>query len=145
MAYDERLAERVRGAMGKRKDVVEKKMFGGIAFMVRGHMSCGIVGSSLMVRIDPAREEKMLRERGAKPMDFTGRPMRGFLYVEPAGLARFDRVQEPQWHIAIDGFVDGPQGSGDGLPGSIESDDDGGRGRRYLTHQNSNCSSDRCP
>jgi len=85
MAYDERLAERVRGAMGKRKDVVEKKMFGGIAFMVRGHMSCGIVGSSLMVRIDPAREEKMLRERGAKPMDFTGRPMRGFLYWRRAG------------------------------------------------------------
>lgn len=87
MAYDEHLAERVREALGKRRDVAEKKMFGGIAFMVRGHMSCGIVGSSLMVRIDPAGEEKMLRERGAKPMDFTGRPMRGFLYVEPSGLA----------------------------------------------------------
>jgi TfoX/Sxy family transcriptional regulator of competence genes len=87
MAYDEALAERVRRAFGKRRDVVEKKMFGGVAFMVRGHMSCGIMGSSLMVRVDPTREDALLRERGARPMDFTGRPMRGFLYVEPSGIA----------------------------------------------------------
>jgi TfoX/Sxy family transcriptional regulator of competence genes len=87
VAYDEALAERVRGALAKRRDVVEKKMFGGVAFMVRGHMSCGIVGSTLMVRVDPAREGVLLRERGARPMDFTGRPMRGFLYVDAPGLA----------------------------------------------------------
>jgi TfoX/Sxy family transcriptional regulator of competence genes len=87
MAFDEKLAERVRGAIGKRRDVVEKKMFGGVAFMVRGHMSCGIVGETLMVRIDPAREGALLRERGARPMDFTGRPMRGFLFVDGPGIA----------------------------------------------------------
>lgn len=87
MAYDENLAKRVRGALAKRRDVIEKKMFGGVAFMVRGHMSCGIVGETLMVRIDPERESVLLRERGARPMDFTGRPMRGFLYVDPAGVA----------------------------------------------------------
>src|SRR5262245_30858144 len=87
MAYDENLAKRVRGALAKRRDVVERKMFGGVAFMVRGHMSCGIVGETLMVRIDPGRESAMLQERGARPMDFTGRPMRGFLYIDPAGVA----------------------------------------------------------
>lgn len=86
MAYDESLAKRVRAALSKRRDVVEKKMFGGIAFMVRGHMSCGIAGSRLMVRIDPEREVALLRERGASPMDFTGRPMRGFLFVDPVGV-----------------------------------------------------------
>jgi TfoX/Sxy family transcriptional regulator of competence genes len=88
MAYDEALAERVRKALATRRDVVERKMFGGVAFMVRGHMSCGILGSSLMVRVDPARESLLLRERGARPMDFTGRPMRGFLYVDAPGIAR---------------------------------------------------------
>jgi hypothetical protein len=87
VAYDESLVERVREALAKRRGVVEKKMFRGVAFMVRGHMSCGIVGPSLMVRVDPTRERAMLRERGARPMDFTGRPMRGFLFVDPAGVA----------------------------------------------------------
>ena len=87
MAYDEALAERVRTTLATRRDVVEKKMFGGVAFMVRGHMSCGIMGETLMVRIDPAREGALLRERGARPMDFTGRPLRGFLFVEGPGIA----------------------------------------------------------
>ena len=87
MAYDEALAERVRAALAGRDKVVEKKMFGGVAFMIRGHMSCGVVNQTLMVRIDPAREAALLEEPGARPMDFTGRPMRGFLHVEGIGLA----------------------------------------------------------
>ena len=87
MAYDEALAERVRAALASRDGIVEKKMFGGVAFMIRGHMSCGVVNETFMVRVDPEREGALLREPGARPMDFTGKPMRGFLYVEGIGLA----------------------------------------------------------
>ncbi|HYX21375.1 MAG TPA: TfoX/Sxy family protein [Thermoanaerobaculia bacterium] len=87
MAFDEALAARIRTALEGRNDVVEKRMFGGVTFMVRGHMSCGVVGSSLMVRVDPGQEEAFLREPGARPMDFTGRPMPGFLFVDPRGIA----------------------------------------------------------
>jgi hypothetical protein len=62
-------------------------MFGGLAFMVRGHMAVGIVKSSLMVRTAPDDYETLLAEPHARPMDFTGRPMKGFLYVDPAGVA----------------------------------------------------------
>ena len=87
MAYDEKLAARIRTALQDRSDVVEKQMFGGVAFMVRGHMSCGVVGSSLMVRIDPSDADALMKEPHVRPMDFTGRPMRGFLYVDPPGIA----------------------------------------------------------
>jgi TfoX/Sxy family transcriptional regulator of competence genes len=87
MAFDEALAARIRTALRGRKDVVEKQMFGGVAFMVRGHMSCGVVGSSLMVRVDPEQEGKFLQEPAVRPMDFTGRPMHGFLFVDPPGIA----------------------------------------------------------
>jgi hypothetical protein len=87
MAFDEKLADRIRTALEGRKDVVEKHMFGGVAFMVRGHMSCGVVGSSLMVRVDATQEEGFLRDAGARRMDFTGRPMPGFLFVDPPGIA----------------------------------------------------------
>jgi TfoX/Sxy family transcriptional regulator of competence genes len=86
MAFDNALAARIREALGERKDVVEKQMFGGVAFMVRGHMSCGVVGSSLMVRIDPEHEGEFLQEPAVRPMDFTGRPMHGFLFVDPPGI-----------------------------------------------------------
>lgn len=86
MAYDEAVAERVRVALAGRDKVVEKKMFGGVAFMIRGHMSCGVVNETLMVRVDPEREAALLQEAGVRPMDFTGRPMRGFLFVEGIGL-----------------------------------------------------------
>lgn len=60
-------------------------MFGGVAFMVRGRMSVGVVGPTLMVRHEPADAEALLQEPHARPMDFTGRPMQGFLYVDPPG------------------------------------------------------------
>ena len=87
MGFDEKLAARIRVLLGTRKDVVEKHMFGGVAFMVRGHMSCGVSGSSLMVRVDPEQEGKFMEEPAVRPMDFTGRPMRGFLFVDPPGTA----------------------------------------------------------
>ena len=87
MAYDEGVAKRVRGALGKTRDVVEKKMFGGIAFMVRGNMCCGVIGDRLMLRVGPDGYEAALVRPHARRMDFTGRPMKGLVYVEPEGFA----------------------------------------------------------
>ncbi len=86
MAYDEGLAERIRGILDDRHDVSEKKMFGGIAFMIRGHMCVGIVKDTLMVRVGPEAYEALLRQPHARPMDFTGRPMKGFVYIAAPGL-----------------------------------------------------------
>lgn len=88
MHYNEKLAERVRAALSGQRDVVEKRMFGGLAFMLRGHMCCGVVGDDLMVRVGAEAHAKAIREPHARPMDFTGRPLRGFVYVSPAGHAR---------------------------------------------------------
>ena len=85
MAYDEKLADRVRAAVGGTQSVTERKMFGGVAFMVRGNMCCGVIDDRLMVRVGPAAYDKALTLANAEPMDFTGRAMRGFVYVPPAG------------------------------------------------------------
>ncbi|MEM7481479.1 MAG: TfoX/Sxy family protein [Acidobacteriota bacterium] len=90
MAYDEGLAERVRDhfrAQDPPAPVVEKKMFGGLAFIVGGHMCVGVNADTLMVRVGPERYEDFLAEPHARQMDFTGRPLRGYLYVEPEGYA----------------------------------------------------------
>ena len=86
MAYDEGLAERIRGVLDEREGVVEKRMFGGIAFMLRGHMCVGIVKDDLMVRVGPERYDDLVRQPHARSMDFTGRPMKGFLFVAAEGL-----------------------------------------------------------
>ena len=85
MAYDEGLAERIRGVLEGQSGLSEKRMFGGVAFLVRGHMSVGIVGDKLMVRVGPEGHDRMIREPHAHAMDFTGKPMNGFVYVEPSG------------------------------------------------------------
>jgi len=82
MAFDQGLADRIRRALETRADVEEKHMFGGVAFMVRDHMCCGVVQSSLMVRIDPDASDHLLRDPNVRSMDVTGRPMRGFLFVD---------------------------------------------------------------
>jgi TfoX/Sxy family transcriptional regulator of competence genes len=87
MAFDEVLAGRVRSILSRRSDVVERKMFGGIAFIVSGSMACGVVADDLMVRVGPERHEAALARPHARPMDFTGRPLRGMVYVAAAGLA----------------------------------------------------------
>jgi hypothetical protein len=86
MAYDEQLAARVRTLVANRTDVTERKMFGGLTFMIGGHMCCGVNGNELIVRLDPEREDEALARPHARPMDFTGRPMRGFITVRPDGL-----------------------------------------------------------
>ena len=85
MGYDERLAARVRDVLGGRPDVVEKKMFGGLCFMVNGGMCCGLTSTALMVRVGPDEYEGALAQPHARPMDFTGRPLAGMVYVDPVG------------------------------------------------------------
>lgn len=87
MPYDEQLAERVRRVLANEKRLTEKKMFGGLSFMLRGNMCCGIVKNDLMVRVGPDRYDDALSEPGARPMDFTGRPMKGMVYVGPKGYS----------------------------------------------------------
>lgn len=86
MAYDDHLADRIRSALGDRTDVSERKMFGGLAFLVSGHMCVGIVGDDLMVRVGKDAFEKAVSAPDARPMDFTGRPSTGMVYVAPAGV-----------------------------------------------------------
>jgi TfoX/Sxy family transcriptional regulator of competence genes len=86
MAYDEILGDRVRTVLARRRGVVEKRMFGGLAFMLNGNMSVGIVDEKLMVRVGPKAFDEALKQKHAKPMDFTGRPMKGFIYVEAKGI-----------------------------------------------------------
>jgi TfoX-like protein len=86
MAYSQELAERVREALDGRPGVNERKMFGGIAWMVNGNMACGIIGEDLMVRLDRDEADAALADEHVGPMDFTGRPMQGFVVVEAAGI-----------------------------------------------------------
>lgn len=94
MAYDEKLADRIRRALGPRPDVTEKKMFGGVAFMLDGKMFVGIVKDELMVRVGPERFEASLAEAHVRPMDFTGRPMNGYVFVGPNGCRTEKAVQK---------------------------------------------------
>jgi len=87
MAYDENLALRVRPLLAEQSDLREQKMFGGLTFMVGGHMCCGIVGDELMVRVGPAQYGAALDQPHARMIDFTGRPMNGMVMVAPPGFA----------------------------------------------------------
>ena len=87
MAYDERLAERVRDAVADLGvPVTERKMFGGLAFMLNGHMFAGVVGQDLMLRLGEPAASHALSRPHVREMDFTGRPMKGMIFVEPDGL-----------------------------------------------------------
>jgi TfoX/Sxy family transcriptional regulator of competence genes len=86
MAYSERLAARVREILSESGDVGERKMFGGLAFMVHGHMCCGVTRDDLMLRLGLERAARALEEPHVRPMDFTGRPMKGYVYVSTPGL-----------------------------------------------------------
>ena len=85
MAYDEALADRIRDAV-EHRGVSERKMFGGLAFMLEGHMFCGIVGDELMLRLGHEQAEAALSRPHVRPMDFTGRPMAGLVFVAREGL-----------------------------------------------------------
>ncbi|HLG28516.1 MAG TPA: TfoX/Sxy family protein [Paenisporosarcina sp.] len=85
MAYNEQLAKRVRELFPFKQKVEEKKMMGGLTFMVNNKMCLGILGDNLMARIDPEVYDSTLEKKGCREMDFTGRPMKGFVFVGPEG------------------------------------------------------------
>ncbi len=86
MAYDEALADRIGVILKDQPNVVGKKMFGGIAFMVSGNMCCGVVKDTLMLRVGAENYESLLSQTHAREMDFTGKSMKGMIYVDPEGL-----------------------------------------------------------
>jgi hypothetical protein len=87
LAYDGQVAQRLRACLASVPGVVERKMFGGVAFMVDGHMSCGILGDALIVRVGKGRYAEVLKRPHTREMDLTGRPLTGFVVVAPAGFA----------------------------------------------------------
>lgn len=104
MAFDEGLAARLRKVLEGRSDVTERKMFGGIAFLVRGNMCVGIVDHDLMVRVGPENHDYALGQPHTRPMDFTGKPSKGMVYVAPAGFVRAPGLRK--WVNLALSFVD---------------------------------------
>jgi TfoX/Sxy family transcriptional regulator of competence genes len=92
LSYDPAAAERVRHLLSGRSDVAEKKMVGGLSFLVNGHMCCGITGMALMVRVGAESREQALREPHVRPMVFAGRALSGFIRIEPEGYATDDAL-----------------------------------------------------
>jgi TfoX/Sxy family transcriptional regulator of competence genes len=86
VAYDLKLAERVRKTLGERRGVSEKELFGGLGFMVNGHMACGIIKRSLVVRVGPEQHDAAMRLDGAGPFKITGKSSRGWILVRPGVL-----------------------------------------------------------
>ena len=95
MAYDEGVADRVRGLVADESGLTEKKMFGGIAFLINGNMACGVNQSALIVRIDPATQPNAMAEPGVRDFDLSGgRPMKGWIMVDPDGYARAAQLKK---------------------------------------------------
>ena len=86
MAYNEQLADRIREVLADVPNIEEKAMFGGLAFMVNGKMCVGIIKDDLMCRIAPEVEAQALEKNGCRQMDFTGKPMKGYVMVDDTGL-----------------------------------------------------------
>jgi hypothetical protein len=103
MAYDEALAQRLRDALAGREGLIEKKMFGGLAFMLHGNMCVGVMGEELMARVDPARFDEVVVRPGAHPFAMGGRSMAGWVLVDSA------QIGDPQtlaaWIDEADQFV----------------------------------------
>ena len=85
MVYDEKLAERIRKIIGKDKHVTEKHMFGGLSFFYKKKMFCGVLKDDLVLKMSHEQWENALRKPNIRPMDFTGKPMKGFVYVNQKG------------------------------------------------------------
>jgi TfoX/Sxy family transcriptional regulator of competence genes len=95
LSYDPEAAERVRQLLSGRDDVVEKRMVGGLSFLVNGNMCCGITGTALMVRVGAEGRERALRQPHVRPMRLGGRALSGFICVDPEGFAADDALA--QW------------------------------------------------
>jgi TfoX/Sxy family transcriptional regulator of competence genes len=93
MAFDEGLATRVRDLVADEDGLAEKKMFGGPAVLLHGNMAVGVHGDGLIVRADPTEQDSLLAEPGARVFDLTGRPMKGWIVVDPDGCAEDDDLR----------------------------------------------------
>jgi TfoX/Sxy family transcriptional regulator of competence genes len=94
MAFDPELADRARGSLAGLTAFDERAMFGGLAFMVGGHMACGVLGDDLILRLGPDRALEALERPGVRPMDFTGRPLKGYVYVSPPAVGDDDALRD---------------------------------------------------
>jgi TfoX/Sxy family transcriptional regulator of competence genes len=104
MAYDEDLAQRTLHQVEDLEGVTTRKMFGGYAIMLRGNMLVGVVGDDLMARVGPVNHDEFLQLPGARPMDFSGRPMKGMLYISGAAVTDPDELAE--WIVRCRDFVE---------------------------------------
>jgi hypothetical protein len=86
MAFDIILADRIRRQLGRQTALTEKKMFGGIGFLIKGNMCCGVLGDEVIIRLDPEQAELALREKHTRVFDFSGRPMKGWIFVDAGGV-----------------------------------------------------------
>jgi TfoX/Sxy family transcriptional regulator of competence genes len=93
MAFDEGLAERIRALLGARSDVDERRMFGGVAFLVAGNMACAVMGDGLLVRVEAAEVAELESNPGVRRADMRGRPMKGWLLVAPEVIADDDDLE----------------------------------------------------
>ena len=103
MAYDEELADRIRDVLGDRDGVRELKMFGGLGFMLHGNMLVGVIKDELMARVGADGEDDALEQPHARPMDYTGRPMTGFVVVGAGAVATVEGVR--RWVERAERFV----------------------------------------
>jgi TfoX/Sxy family transcriptional regulator of competence genes len=98
MAYDEKLADRIREFLVDLPKVDEKQMMGGLTFMVNDKMCVGVIKGEMMARIDPEKYDEALEKHGCRPMDFTGRPMKGWIYISPEGL---EQVKDMEYWVNL--------------------------------------------
>lgn len=94
MACDGALAARVRGMLSPVAGFSEKKMFGGLCFLIRGNMCCGVLKDELILRLESSRAREFQQRPHTRPMDFTGRPLKGFVFVEAEGLRTARQLRE---------------------------------------------------
>jgi hypothetical protein len=120
MGYDERLADRVRRILSTRRDVVEKRMVGGLSFSVKGNMCCGVTGTALMVRVGRDAYEETLARPHVRPMKFAGRPLAAFICVDPEGV-RTEVILRAWVHAGIDFALRLPPKSPREKPAKAES------------------------
>ena len=93
MAYEDAVADRVRKILKRRKGISERKMFGGIAFMLNGNMVCGVIKKDLVLRLGKERAAKALSEPHTREMDFTGKAIKSMVYIDPAGYESDDQLR----------------------------------------------------
>jgi TfoX/Sxy family transcriptional regulator of competence genes len=103
MSFDQGLAQRVRGHLDGAGGLTEKQMFGGLSFLIDGNLCVGVIGEELIVRVGPAATEAALGRPGSRLFDFSGRPMKGWITVDPSGLEADDALAG--WVDEALGFV----------------------------------------